>query len=61
MKISSMEDRVVTCPQCGCEEEEELMSTCIRCGEEFCTMCESLEHPDLCESCELALENGEDE
>lgn len=55
-----MEDTLVTCPQCGCDEEEILMSICSVCGEEYCTMCESWENPEMCDSCENELLNGEE-
>lgn len=55
-----MEDRVIICPKCGCEEDMIFISTCIVCGEEYCTMCESMESPDMCECCEYDIDNEED-
>lgn len=49
-----------TCSICGCEEEEEAMTTCYVCGEEFCPSCESWENPEMCDSCELDLQDGEE-
>lgn len=59
-RVINEENGYVTCPQCGCKEEKELMTTCTVCGEEYCTMCESVETPEVCEICEKDIENGED-
>lgn len=56
-----MEERVTICPMCGCEEDIIFMSTCAICGEEYCTMCEGVESPDICECCEYDIVYGEDD
>lgn len=59
-RVDYEENESVVCPQCGCDEQEELMNTCTVCGEEYCSSCESMETPEVCESCEMEIENGED-
>lgn len=49
-----------TCSVCGCEVAEEELTTCCKCGEEFCPSCESWENPEMCDSCELELQDGEE-
>lgn len=51
----------VTCEICGCEEIEDAMETCRVCGQSFCPMCESLEDIEMCECCEMEIQEGEEE
>lgn len=51
--------KIIECSNCLEETVESELSTCNDCGTEICSRCETVN--GLCEDCEAALEDEDDE